>query len=206
MRIAVSCLACSITIALSAPAFGQTPLSAPPTDTSSLPAPAPKDPLLPAQELTQKGEFDRAASEVDAYLAKHPTDARGRFLKGVILTGQHKSDEAISVFIGLTNDFPELPEPYNNLGVLYAARGEYGKARELLERAIQARPSFATAHENLGDIYAQLAAQSYAQTLQLDHTNQTAQKKLALVKQLVSRAPPSGGTTSGSPGTSAASR
>jgi len=211
MRIAVSCLACSITIALAVPAFAQgiaAPALAAPDVAQKVPAPPP-GPLEQAQELVQKGSLDRAASEVDAYLARYPKDARARFLKGVILSGQHKADEAISVFTELTNDFPELPEPYNNLGVLYAARGEYGKAREALERAIQARPSFATAHENLGDIYAQLAAQSYAKSLQLDGNNRSAQRKLALVKQLVSTAPANGGTvgsTPGSSGTSAASR
>jgi len=181
MRIAASCLVLALTLVPHLPALAQS------------------GPLQQAQELLQKGDLGGAAKQVDAYLAEHPKDARGRFLRGLILSGEQRSDEAIKVFTELTYDFPELPEPYNNLGVLYAARGQYDKAREALERAIQARPDFATAHENLGDIYAQLAAQSYTQALKLESNNPTAQKKLALVKQLVSSAPPTGPALSGAP-------
>ena len=92
--------------------------------------------------------------------------------------------EAIQVFTGLTEDFPELPEPYNNLAVLYASQGNYDKAKSALELAIHTHPSYATAHENLGDVYAQLASRAYDRALQLDKTNTTAQMKLAMVKEL----------------------
>ena len=49
-----------------------------------------------------------------------------------------------------------------DLAVLYAGRGEYEKARESLEMAIRTHPSYATAHENLGDVYAKLASQAGA--------------------------------------------
>src|SRR6266550_3308925 len=94
--------------------------------------------------------------------------------------------EAIQVFTGLTEDFPELPEPYNNLAVLYASQGNYDKAKSALELAIHTHPSYATAHENLGDIYAQLASRAYDRALQLDKGNTSAQVKLALVKELFS--------------------
>ena len=90
------------------------------------------------------------------------------------------------MFTGLTEDFPELPEPYNNLAVLYASQGNYDKAKSALELAIHTHPSYATAHENLGDIYAQLASRAYDRALQLDKTNTTAQLKLAMVKDLFS--------------------
>ena len=66
---------------------------------------------------------------------------KGRFLKGVILTEQNKTGEAIKVFTALTEDYPELPEPYNNLAVLYASQQQYDKSRQALELAIQT-PSF----------------------------------------------------------------
>ena len=46
--------------------------------------------------------------------------ARERFAQGVIATEQKKSPEAIQIFNALIKDFPNLPEPYNNLAVLYA--------------------------------------------------------------------------------------
>jgi tetratricopeptide (TPR) repeat protein len=122
--------------------------------------------------------------KVDAYLKVQPREPQGRFLKGLILTEQKKVNEAIQVFTGLTEDYPELPEPYNNLAVLYASLGNYDKAKSALELAIHTHPSYATAHENLGDIYAQLASRAYDRALQLDKNNTTAQVKLAMVKDL----------------------
>jgi Flp pilus assembly protein TadD len=150
------------------------------------PALAQVDPLQEANQLFKKGQLDRASERVDAYLKTRPKDARGRFLKGVILGEQNKPNDAIAVFTSLTQDFPELPEPYNNLAVLYASQGQYEKARSALEMAIRTHPSYAAAHENLGDIYAKMASQAYDKALQLDKGNSGAQTKLNLIKDLFS--------------------
>lgn len=139
-----------------------------------------------ARRLFTQGNYSPALDRVDAILSKQPRDARARFLKGLILTEQGKPDEAIGVFTALTQDFPELPEPYNNLAVLYAAKGQDDKARKALEMAIRTHPSYATAHENLGDLYAKMAREAYDKALQLDSTNTSAKSKLALVKELFS--------------------
>ncbi|SFF77765.1 Tetratricopeptide repeat-containing protein [Duganella sp. CF458] len=104
----------------------------------------------------------------------------------MILSEQGKTADAINVFQKLTEDYPELPEPYNNLAVLHAAAGNYDKARVALERAIRTNPAYATAHENLGDVYAKLASQSYDKAMQLaDPSQQPPQKaKLAMVRTL----------------------
>jgi tetratricopeptide (TPR) repeat protein len=145
---------------------------------------APADDLKEAQKLYGQGKLQPALEKVDTFLKAAPRDPQGRFLRGLVLTEQKRVPEAIQVFTGLTEDFPELPEPYNNLAVLYASQGNYDKAKSALELAIHTHPSYATAHENLGDIYAQLASRAYDRALQLDKTNTTAQTKLALVKNL----------------------
>jgi tetratricopeptide (TPR) repeat protein len=144
------------------------------------------DELQDAQQLLKQGQVDRAMERVDQYLKTRPKDARGRFLRGILLTEQNKPQEAIKVFTELTQDYPELPEPYNNLAVLHASQGQYDKARAALEMAIRTHPSYATAHENLGDIYAKMASQAYDKALQLDKGNQAAQTKLNLIKDLFS--------------------
>jgi len=88
-----------------------------------------------------------------------------RFNKGLILTEQKKVPDAIRIFSSLSEDYPDLPEPYNNLAVLYASQGQYEKARDALEAAIRTHPSYSTAHENLGDIYAKMASQAYGKAL-----------------------------------------
>ncbi|TCS72927.1 tetratricopeptide repeat protein [Sulfuritortus calidifontis] len=141
-------------------------------------------PLQDANQLFKQGKFPAALEKVNAYLAGNPKEAQGRFLKGLLLTELNRPQEAIRVFTDLTEDYPELPEPYNNLAVLYAAQGQYDKARNSLEMAIRTHPSYATAHENLGDIYAKMASQSYDKALQLDKGNLSAQTKLSLIKDL----------------------
>jgi tetratricopeptide (TPR) repeat protein len=144
------------------------------------------DEVQDANKLFKEKQYGQALTKVDNFLASKPKDAQGRFLKGLILTEQGKTDDAIKIFQGLTEDYPELPEPYNNLAVLYAGQGQYEKARVALEMAIRTHPSYATAHENLGDIYAKMASQAYDRALQLDRSNTTTQTKLALIKELFS--------------------
>ncbi len=137
-----------------------------------------------AARLHKQGKHSAALEKVEAVLAQNPKEARARFLKGLILTEQGKPQEAIAVFNALTDDYPELPEPYNNLAVLYAAQGQYEQSRKALEMAIRTHPSYAIAHENLGDVYAKMASEAYDKALQLDRGNKTAQTKLSLIREL----------------------
>ena len=107
-----------------------------------------------------------------------------RFLKSVILVDMGRTDEAQSILQALVQDYPELAEPHNNLAAIYAAAGDYGKSRAELEETIRLNPSYAPAHENLGDVHALLAAQSYGRALRLEPTSATLPRKLALVRQL----------------------
>lgn len=134
--------------------------------------------------LLREGNLSQANTQVDVLLRDKPNDPQVRFLKGVILSEQGKPSDAIDVFTKLTQDFPELPEPYNNLAVLHASQGQYDKARAALMMAIRTNPSYATAHENLGDVYAKLASQAYSKALQLDNGNAVVQPKLALIREL----------------------
>ena len=149
-------------------------------------APVLADNLPDVQRLIKQGQYPQALEKVDAYLASRPKDAQGRFLKGLIYTEMNRAGDAIAVFTKLTEDYPELPEPYNNLAVLHAQQKQYDKARSALEMAIRTHPSYAIAYENLGDIYAKLASQAYDKALQLDSANSTTQNKLALIRDLIS--------------------
>lgn len=136
--------------------------------------------------LVRAGQVAEALNKAEQFLTAKPRDPQMRFLKGVILTETGKSNEAIATFVKLTEEFPELPEPYNNLAVLYASQNQFDKARSALEMAIRTNPSYATAHENLGDVYAKLASQAYSKALQLDGTNAGVPPKLALIRNLFS--------------------
>jgi hypothetical protein len=136
-------------------------------------------------KLVSSGKIDEAEKGADAFLAQNPKDAQMRFLKGVILAQRGKRDEAAALFTGITQDYPELPEPYNNLAVIYAAQGQYDNARNALETAIRVAPNYATAYENLGDVYAALAARSYQDARRIDAGNAAALRKLNAARALL---------------------
>jgi len=137
------------------------------------------------QQLIAERRYDAAIAAADRYLADNRRDPQVRFLKGVAQTGSGSTDAAIATFTELVQVYPELPEPYNNLAAIYAGRGDFDKARELLQQAVQANPAYAVAHENLGDIYIQLAAREYQQAQSLDARNSRLAPKLRLTSQLL---------------------
>lgn len=135
-------------------------------------------------QLLRAGKHAEALNKADSYLATKPRDPQMRFLKGVILTEADRPADAIVTYVKLTEEYPELPEPFNNLAALYASQGQYDKARAALEMAIRTNPGYATAHENLGDVYAKLASQAYNKALQLDSNNASVRPKLAIIREL----------------------
>lgn len=142
------------------------------------------------QQLLKSGKPTEALARADQRLNAAPRDPQLRFLRGVAQAEAGKQNEAIATFTKLTEDYPELPEPYNNLAVLYANQNQLDKARTALDMAIRTNPSYATAHENLGDIYAKLASQAYNKALQLDQNSaNTVKPKLALIRELFSTEP-----------------
>ncbi|MBH1958253.1 MAG: tetratricopeptide repeat protein [Burkholderiales bacterium] len=151
------------------------------------------DAYTDVNRLISARQFPEALASADKYLAGKPRDPQMRFLKGVIQGETAKTGEAIETFTQITADYPELPEPYNNLAVLYASQSQFDKARESLEMAIRLNPRYAVAHENLGDVYARLASQSYTRALQLNAGNPSLMPKLAMLSQLL--APPAKAAT-----------
>ena len=152
-------------------------------------------------QLLKAGKASEALAKADQRLAANPRDPQLRFLRGVAQTDSGKQADAIATFTKLTEEYPELPEPYNNLAVLYANQNQLDKARTALEMAIRTNPSYATAQENLGDIYAKLASQAYNKALQLDANNANSVKpKLALIRELFSNEP---GSKAGRPAAAA---
>ncbi|GBU15258.1 hypothetical protein AwPolaro_06360 [Polaromonas sp.] len=134
-------------------------------------------------------QFPEALASVEKHLAAKPRDPQMRFLKGVIQGETDHTAEALETFSKITEDYPELPEPYNNIAVLHARQNQLVPALAALEMAVRINPAYAAAQENLGDIYARLAEQAYAKSLQLNPGNAGLAPKLALVQQLQAATP-----------------
>jgi len=164
----------------------------PPASTNLVAPPAPglSPELADAAKMIRDGQYAAAQAKIDAVLAGDARNPQARFLRGVVETDQGEVDAALSTFQGLTQDYPELPEPHNNLAVIYAQQGRYEDAKTALELALAASPDYAIAHENLGDVYTRLAGGEYDKALAVDKTNKSAQAKLALVRELFA-VPPS---------------
>jgi Flp pilus assembly protein TadD len=145
--------------------------------------------LKEAAALVKDRQYANAQMKLDVLLTQRPREPQARFLKGVVQTEQGQDGAAIATFSALCEDYPELPEPYNNLAVLYAQKGEYESARVALESAVRAAPDWSVAHENLGDIYTRLAAAEYERAAKLDRTNKSAAGKLTLARELLLSVP-----------------
>jgi Flp pilus assembly protein TadD len=192
--------------AMGAPALAQTPnppaSAKPAADAPAAPSPATlgseltdearkayAQGLKDARELIAKKDYKAAIAKLDALNAQRPREPQARFLKGVVQTEEGDNDAAMATFLALTSDFPELPEPYNNLAVLYAKKGQYEGARVALETAVRAAPDWAVAHENLGDVYVRIAAGEYERATQLDKEAKSAGAKLALARDILKATP-----------------
>jgi tetratricopeptide (TPR) repeat protein len=177
--------------AVVAPAFAQLAPPPPPTSATLQPQRTPglTPELAEAAGMIREGQYVTALEKIDALLETDPRNPQARFLKGVVQSDQNETEAAIATFQQLTEDYPELPEPHNNLAVIWAAQGEYDKARRALETALLSRPDYGIAHENLGDIYARLAGVEYDRAVTLDKGNKSAQQKLTLVRELYAVAP-----------------
>jgi Flp pilus assembly protein TadD len=147
------------------------------------------DDYADVNQLLRSGKHAEALAKADQYIAAKPRDPQMRFLKGVVQSEAGRTADAIATYTKLIEEYPELPEPYNNLAVLYASQSEFDKARVALEAAVRANPGYATAYENLGDVYAKLAAGAYGKAQQLDAKNSRMPAKLALLRQLIPPAP-----------------
>jgi tetratricopeptide (TPR) repeat protein len=169
---------------------------APPPPPASAGLVAPQTPglspeLAEAAKMIHDGQYAAAQAKIGAVLAGDARNPQARFLKGIVEADQGEVDAALSTFQALTQDFPELPEPHNNLAVIFAQQGRYEDAKSALEQALAASPDYAIAHENLGDIYTRLAGGEYDKALALDKTNKSAEAKLALVRDLFAVSPSS---------------
>jgi len=135
-------------------------------------------------KLIEDKDYLEAKTIVEQHLISDKENPQLLFINGVLLSELGEIDEAINVFVSLTKSHPALPEPYNNLAVLYAQNGNFDLAKIALEKSIKTHPSYATAHINLGDLYTRMASESYNQALQIDKSNKNAKTKLSLIKKL----------------------
>lgn len=144
------------------------------------------------EQQYRRGETTQALQRLNSALAARPGDAALRFLHGVLLAEGGQASQASAVFERLTQEFPDLPEPHNNLAVLQAAGGQLDAARVSLETALQLDPQYRAAHENLGDVYVRLALRAYGRAGDTNRQEPALQRKLQLARDLARGLSPDG--------------
>ena len=123
------------------------------------------DAMSDLENLIQNKQWVQAQKLIQSELDKKEQTAKlpqWRLVNSQVLSGLGKTQEAVDVLQALIEEFPELPEPYNNLGVLLASQAKFEAAAEALLNAIKARPNYKIAMQNLGDLYTAMAQQAYA--------------------------------------------
>ena len=148
--------------------------------------------------LLKNGSYDDAETLTNQSIENNLNNPELLFYRGIIETNQGKKNQAIDTFRDLTERFPQLPEPFNNLAVLYAEKGQFRLAKEILEQAIKTNPSYLTAHINLGDIFTKMASEAYNKALEIDKSNNIAITKLSMITQLFNYNPNTKNTIMGS--------
>jgi len=137
------------------------------------------------RKLFRQAKYAQALVMVNKHLETNPRDPQMRFWQGYIFEQLGQPDLALQVYLGLTQEYPELPEPHNNLGVMYALKGDYAKAKASLDAALRANPNYAAALENLGDVLVNLARQAYERSLSLDAKQPNLRPKIERLRPIL---------------------
>jgi tetratricopeptide (TPR) repeat protein len=148
--------------------------------------PAVRDNTPEADASIAQRNWQASLAQLDARIASNPRDAQAKFKRATVLAHLNRDDEAIAAFTELTQTYPELPEPYNNLAALYAKQGNFAEARAALETATKVNPGYGLAYENLGDLYLRMANEAYRHAQNLGKASVTTTQRLADIQKIVS--------------------
>lgn len=113
------------------------------------------------QNLTARGDLVGALRATESAVQADPRSAQARFLRAVVLMDLQRDAAALDAFTQLAQEFPELPEPYNNIALLLVRGGRLEPARQALETALRNDPGHRTARTNLGEVHLMLAVQAW---------------------------------------------
>ena len=151
--------------------------------------------LTDIEKQIDAGQFQPALRRLDELLSSDKANPHFLFYRARALAANGQRDEAIAQYEALIKAAPELPEPYNNLAVLYMQAGKGEQARNMLNKAMATHPAYAAIYQNLIAINTSKAQDAYARALQIQGKRQEAAlrevNKLSLAEKLEPVASPS---------------
>jgi len=137
------------------------------------------------RKLLRQAKYPQALLLVNKGLTTNPRDPQMRFWQAYIFEQLDQPKMAQQVYLDLTREYPELPEPHNNLGAIYAAQGDYPNAKASLDAALRANPNYAAAHENMGDLLVNMARQAYERSLTVEPKQRGISQKIERLKPVL---------------------
>ncbi len=109
--------------------------------------------------------YSRAIETGERLLGNQPQWPDVQFLTAYAYQLNKQTNKATAMYQQLISQHPELPEPRNNLAMIYLEKGDYDAASKLLVEAINTHNSYATAYQNLSRIYTGIASEAYRRAL-----------------------------------------
>ncbi len=147
------------------------------------------DDLAELRALIARGDLSAALTRAELAIAVQPRDAQLRFLRGVVLMDLGRDAQALEAFTLLTQDHPDLPDPYNNIGLLQARAGRPEAALAALEQALRCDPSHRTARANLGQVHLMLAVKTWDQLAHSGPLDPALHRRLEAARALLAPGP-----------------
>ena len=126
-----------------------------------MPGIARADDIADVRALIARGDLPAALARVEQAVATRPRDVQLRFLQAVVLMESRRDDAALALFMQLSQEFPELPDPHNNIALLHARGGRLEAALAEIQEALRTEPGHRTARANLGQLYLLLAVKAW---------------------------------------------
>lgn len=148
-------------------------------------APAMATTVSEVQALLAGGNPAAALERAERALGDKPGDAQTRFIYGVVLMDLRRDEAALAVFTQLTQEYPELPDPYNNIALLQARAGRPDLALQALQTALRNDPGHRTARANLGQVHLMLAVQAWEEASAAGPLEAPTQRLLEGVRSLL---------------------
>ncbi len=134
-----------------------------------------------AKALFNEKKYSKALQQLNLSNSDTENRLNKMFLKGLLQIQLGDIKEASKIFQNLAVMYPNNPEIHNNLAVIYTLTNEPMKAEVSLKNALNTNPSYKTAYENLGKLYAQKAGEAYRRAIQKKRSADTQKIQLALL-------------------------
>jgi Flp pilus assembly protein TadD len=136
------------------------------------------DDIAEMRAMAVGGDLIGAIRRAEQTLKVRPRDAQLRFLHGVLLMDAGRDGDALTLFTEMSQEYPELADPYNNIALMQARAGHLDAALAALHDALRAEPGHRSARANLGQVHLMIAVKTWEALAQTGPIEPALQRRL----------------------------